>query len=282
MPDVSVVIPVRNAERLLEECLASVARNDPREIIVVDGMSTDGTLDIARRYGARILSDGGGGLPAARLMGAEAAASERVALVDADVVLPDGGLAALVAEFEQGGYAALQAGQLSVSGPAYWGQALVNHHRTGRSKNWFGLVATLFDRRALLQHGFDSRFRSGEDIELRWRLLRAGARIGVSQRTVVEHRFEDDSYDFAKRQWLADGHGLGRMVVKHGTRGAPLLGLPLAAAIRGMGLSVLRGEPKWIVYYLGYMAFNYIGMLAELGELWKRRSKRSARPSLAA
>ncbi len=277
MPDVSVVIPVRNAERLLEACLASITRNEPREIIVVDGMSTDGTLDIARRYGAKILSDEGGGLPAARLLGAEVAASERVALVDADVVMPDGGLAALVEEFEQGGFTALQAGQLSVSGPAYWGQALVNHHRTGRSKNWFGLVATLFDRKALLEHGFDARFLSGEDIELRWRLQRAGARIGVSERTIVEHRFEDDSYDFAKGQWLADGHGLGRMVVKHGARGAPLLGLPLAAAVRGIGLSLLRRQPKWIRYYSYYMVFNYVGIAAELGELWRRRSMTRAR-----
>ncbi len=277
MPDVSVVIPVRNAERLLEACLASITRNAPHEIIVVDGMSTDGTLDVARRYGVKILSDEGGGLPAARLLGAEVAASERVALVDADVVMPDGGLAALVEEFEQGGFTALQAGQLSVSGPAYWGQALVNHHRTGRSKNWFGLVATLFDRKALLEHGFDARFLSGEDIELRWRLQRAGARIGVSERTIVEHRFEDDSYDFAKGQWLADGHGLGRMVVKHGARGAPLLGLPLAAAVRGIGLSLLRRQPKWIRYYSYYMVFNYVGMVAELGELWRRRSMTRAR-----
>ena len=277
MPDVSVVIPVRNAERLLEACLASITRNAPREIIVVDGMSTDGTLDVARRYGVKILSDEGGGLPAARLLGAEVAASERVALVDADVVMPDGGLSALVEEFEQGGFTALQAGQLSVSGPAYWGQALVNHHRTGRSKNWFGLVATLFDRKALLEHGFDARFLSGEDIELRWRLQRAGARIGVSERTIVEHRFEDDSYDFAKGQWLADGHGLGRMVVKHGARGAPLLGLPLAAAVRGIGLSLLRRQPKWIRYYSYYMVFNYVGMVAELGELWRRRSMTRAR-----
>lgn len=277
MPDVSVVIPVRNAERLLEACLASITRNEPREIIVVDGMSTDGTLDIARRYGAKVISDEGGGLPAARLMGAEAAASGRVALVDADVIMPDGALSALVEEFEEGGYIALQAGQLSVSGPAYWGQALVNHHRTGRSKNWFGLVATLFDREALLEHGFDARFLSGEDIELRWRLQRAGELIGVSNRTIVEHRFEDDSYDFAKRQWLADGHGLGRMVVKHGARGVPLLGLPVAATVRGIALSLWRGQPEWIRYYFHYMVFNYVGMVAELGELRGRRSMTGAR-----
>ena len=270
MLDVSVVIPTRNAEDLIEECLASVCRSQPREVIVVDGESTDRTREIAARYPVRILSDEGRGLPAARIMGTEAARSTRVALIDADVVFPDGALESLLEEFDECGYTALQAGQLSVSGPGYWGQALVNHHRTGRSKNWFGLVATIFDREALLEHGFDARFLSGEDIELRWRLQQQGAQLGVSQRTVVHHRFAGDDFEFAKNQWLADGHGLGRMVLKHGLRGAPLVGLPLAAALRGAVLSLAKLKPRWLPYYAAYLVYNYVGMFAELGGLWKR------------
>src|SRR5206468_23909 len=138
-------------------------------------------------------------------------------------------LASLLDEFESGGYTALQAGLHSVGGPGYWGRALAWHHRTGRSRNWFGVVATIFERQTLLDHGFDARFLSGEDIDLRWRLRRAGAKIGVSKRTVVEHRF-DDTFAFALGQWLADGRGLARMVDGHGRRGKLLLGLPLAAA----------------------------------------------------
>lgn len=271
MLDVSVVIPTRNAESLIEDCLASVCRARPRDVIVVDGESTDRTLEIAARYPVRVLSDEGRGLPAARIMGTEAASSGRVVLIDADVVMPDGALASLLDEFEQGGYTALQAGLASVSGSGYWGRALVNHHRTGRSKNWFGLVATIFQREALLEHGFDPRFLSGEDIELRWRLQQQGARLGVSERTVVDHRFAGDDFEFAKGQWLADGHGLGRMVVKHRLRGVPLLGLPLAAAVRGALLSLIQLRPRWLPYYAGYLVFNYAGMLAELGDLWKRR-----------
>lgn len=258
--DVSVVIPVRNAAVLLEECLASVARARPREIIIVDGNSRDETLEIARRYDTQILNDEGRGLPYARLMGAKAAGSQRVALIDADVVLPDGALAQLVEEFEEGGYTALQAGLHSVSGPGYWGQALAYHHRTGRSKHWFGLVATIFRREALIEHGFDPRFISGEDIELRWRLQRAGARIGVSQRTVVMHRFED-GFRFAVDQWLMDGKGLRRMVTKHGLRGMHLLALPLAGALRGIVLALARRQPRWVPYFLAYGIGNYVGML---------------------
>ena len=270
MLDVSVVVPVRNAERIVDECLASIARASPREIIVVDGMSTDRTLELARRHPVRILSDDGRGLPAARLLGAEAATSERIVLVDADVVLPDGALEQLLHEFADGGYTALQAGLESVGDRDYWSHALAHHHRTGRSKEWFGLVATIFEREALLEHGFDSDFLSGEDIELRWRLQQAGARIGVSKRTVVKHRFED-GFDFARGQWLMDGHGLGRMALKHGLRAKLLVGLPLAAAVRGIALSLLRREPKWIPYYACFLAFNYVGLFGELASRGGRR-----------
>jgi hypothetical protein len=47
-PTVSAVLIVKNEEAVLEECLASVAWAD--EIVVYDTGSTDGTVEIARRY----------------------------------------------------------------------------------------------------------------------------------------------------------------------------------------------------------------------------------------
>jgi glycosyltransferase involved in cell wall biosynthesis len=263
MLDVSVIVPARNAERLLGDCLASIVRSQPCEIIVVDGDSSDRTVAIARRHGARVLSDRGAGLPAARLMGAEAAQAPWVALIDADVTLGDGDLARLLEEARHDGYTALQAGLRSVAGNGYWGQALVHHHRTGRSKDWFGVVATVFEREALIAHGFDARFLSGEDIDLRWRLRAAGAKIGVSRQTVVEHRF-GDTWEFAKGQWLADGHGFGRMVRAHGLRAKLLLGLPLAAGVRGTVLSLARRQPHWLPYYACFVLFNYVGLIREV------------------
>ncbi len=258
--DLTVVVPARNAERVLNRCLDSIMASGPNEVIVVDGMSTDGTVETALRHGVRVMSDGGAGLPAARRIGAEAARTRLVALVDADVVLPEGALATLLEEFVDGGYAGLQAGLYSVSGPDYWGSALAFHHRTGRSRNWFGLVATIFDRDALLHHDFDDRFISGEDIDLRWRLDAAGRRIGVSERTLVEHRFEE-GFAFARSQWVADGEGLGRMVATRGVgRAILLLALPLAAMVRGIGVSLGRLQPKWIPYFVLYMAYNYLGI----------------------
>lgn len=274
--EVSVVVPTRNAAALLEDCLASIVASQPSEVIVVDGLSSDETVQIALRHGARVLSDGGRGLPVARMVGVQAASSDVVALIDADVVLGTGDLERLLRERQRGGYAALQAGLRSVSGPGYWGRALANHHRTGRSRNWFGVGATVFDREVLLAHGFDDRFKSGEDIDLRWRLRAAGVKAGVSRETVVVHRF-GDTWAYAKDQWLADGRGLARMVRAHGPRAKLLAGMPLAAGVRGVALSLIRLEPQWIPYFVCFVAYNYDALITELAH-WRRWG----RPSLQA
>ena len=53
-PELSVVIPTLDEERFLAAAVGSVA--DADEIIVVDGGSSDRTVDLARELGARILS----------------------------------------------------------------------------------------------------------------------------------------------------------------------------------------------------------------------------------
>jgi glycosyltransferase involved in cell wall biosynthesis len=57
----SISLPVLNAEKYLETCLASIYKQDyPRELIevlVVDAGSVDSTLDIAKKYNTRILNN---------------------------------------------------------------------------------------------------------------------------------------------------------------------------------------------------------------------------------
>jgi glycosyltransferase involved in cell wall biosynthesis len=56
-PLVSVVIPTYNSEKTLTKCLESIKNQTyPNiEIIVVDKNSRDGTVEIAKRYGAKVL-----------------------------------------------------------------------------------------------------------------------------------------------------------------------------------------------------------------------------------
>ena len=265
MLPISVIVPVRNAETMLETCLDSIVRAKPAEIIVVDGNSTDHTLEILKRYPVRVISDGGRGVPAARMMGIRAASRPVVALVDVDIIWGQGGLEALYNEFTLGGYDGLQAGLVSISGGGYWGRALAYHHNNGHSKHWPGVMATLFRKTVFDAYPFDERFRSGEDIELRWRLKQAGLKLGISGQTLVRHQF-GDTYEAAKDQWLQDGKGLGRMVAKYGLPAASLLAIPAAGCVRGVLLSLLRLQPKWIPYFMGYLVYNYAAMPGGLKE----------------
>src|SRR5262245_50348579 len=51
---ISVLIPTKNEERNIRKCLESVAWAD--EVCVVDSCSTDCTVEIARRLGAKVIS----------------------------------------------------------------------------------------------------------------------------------------------------------------------------------------------------------------------------------
>src|SRR5436190_14016002 len=87
-PLVSVVIPVINEAESLPTTIAHVRHNESiREIIVVDGGSTDRTPEIAEQLGCRVLTSkaGRGGQMRA---GAAAASGDIVLLLHADTWLP--------------------------------------------------------------------------------------------------------------------------------------------------------------------------------------------------
>lgn len=86
---ISVVINTYNAERHLEAVLQSVKAFD--EVVICDMESTDGTLDIARRYGCRIVTFPKGDITIvepARQFAIEQASFEWVLVVDADEIVP--------------------------------------------------------------------------------------------------------------------------------------------------------------------------------------------------
>ncbi len=84
-PAVSVIIPSRNSERTITDCLSSIISQsyEPIEIIVVDCLSTDLTREIAQRMGALVISSRGE-RSVAKNLGAEFAHGKYLFFVDAD------------------------------------------------------------------------------------------------------------------------------------------------------------------------------------------------------
>ncbi len=109
-PVVSVIIPVWNGERYIENCLKSVLTQDvtDMEIIVVDDGSTDDTwalLTALAEQDARIrpVHQENAGASVARNTGLEICGGKYVRFIDADDVLPEGSMASLLASAEEHG-----------------------------------------------------------------------------------------------------------------------------------------------------------------------------------
>ena len=88
MPRVSVIIPVFNAARTIEQAIESVRAQTftDFEIVAVDDGSTDGSIEILRRYGdaIKILQQKNRGPSAARNLGGANSTGEYLGFLDAD------------------------------------------------------------------------------------------------------------------------------------------------------------------------------------------------------
>lgn len=87
---VSIVIPMLNSAETLEKCLASIKTNNSKceyEIIVVDAGSTDGSIEIAKKYADKVLT----GMPSRinRNKGIENAEGDIICFTDSDCTVPE-------------------------------------------------------------------------------------------------------------------------------------------------------------------------------------------------
>lgn len=82
---VDVTVATLNSGRTIERCLKAIRSNIPvRRLVIVDGGSTDDTVDIARRYNAELIVERGL-LGRVRYVQAQNCGTDWIAFVDSDV-----------------------------------------------------------------------------------------------------------------------------------------------------------------------------------------------------
>jgi GT2 family glycosyltransferase len=106
LTSVSIIIVSFNARADLERCLESLRAAppaQPREIVVVDNQSTDGSAEAAARFPDVTVINAGANLGFARAtnIGIRASRGTNLLLLNSDTVVPPGAIDRLAAELEQ-------------------------------------------------------------------------------------------------------------------------------------------------------------------------------------
>ena len=181
---ISVVIPALNEEKLLPNTLASLNALDrkPDEIIVIDASSTDLTVKVAEKMGAKVVTVPKSTIGFSRQQGIEQATGDVIAFTDADAVLPHDWLNRIERALNKPNVVGYFGGFRVFDGPPFYRfyinviQPIVNRIMFFLFKMPMatGQNMAFYKKTALAVGGIPTNYQMAEDIEIARRLMTAG------------------------------------------------------------------------------------------------------------
>jgi mycofactocin system glycosyltransferase len=245
-PDATVVIPVKDRPELLDRCLAALGHDYP--VIVVDDGSRDpqATAAVAARHGAKVvLRPVNGGPAAARNTGLAEVRSEFVVMVDSDCVPSPDWVERLAGHFADPAVAVVaprivpwSTGETAVDRYTRVAGSLDLGDRAARvapvTRVAYVPTAALVVRRSALldvargDDVFDPAMPAGEDVDLIWRLDKAGWRIRYEPSVHIRHQ-EPATWTALFRRRFQYGTSAPALAARHPAAIPPLIVHPLSA-----------------------------------------------------
>ena len=186
---VSAIVPTKNNERTIGALVRSLRDQRPSvgEIIVVDGKSTDRTVEIATLCGARVVSyDRLGDQRAfARNLGAECAKGDVFVFLDSDMEFQSGIIEECVARIESGADGVvipeMNLGSGLIGLARSWERRLIERDN-------LTVVARVVRCSVFTKiGGFDSHVTGFEDLDFQARLLEGRFRLDRSTTPLIHH-----------------------------------------------------------------------------------------------
>lgn len=270
-PTVTVIVPVRNEASFIEDTLrALLDQTDPPagyEIIVVDGISDDGTRDVVSRLAEanerlRLLDNPGRTVPLALNLGIAAANGEILIRVDGHTTVARDFVRANLALLDEHPEAWSVGGPIAHRGRSLVGRAIAAamsssigvggaRHRDESYEGYAeGTAFPAFRRWVFEKIGlFDEHLVRNQDDELNFRITRAGGQIFISPRVKHDY-FVRESYKALFSQYMQYAYWKVEVMRKHGAvisprhlvPGAFVVGLPLC-----VGASLMLPFPLSLV-----------------------------------
>ena len=216
-PKISIVTPSFNQGQFLEETILSVLhqRYEPLEYIIIDGGSTDGSIDIIKRYESHLaywVSEKDRGQTNALNKGLERVTGEIVGYINSDDGYLPGAFAAVFRYFESHPECEWLCGDtlLFGEGGPFRGLSVANVPKSAAhalSGAYTAAQPGMFWKRSLIQTGFDERWQYCFDHDLYVKLLLAGHtcehlpmpvafyRHHGTSKTVAEQSLFDEEFD---------------------------------------------------------------------------------------
>ena len=199
-PKVSVIIPVRNEADKMIECLESIYSQSlkPFEVIIIDGHSTDGTVENARKFPVKIVYEDYHTRGGARQVGLENSEGEYVAFTDASCVPHKDWLRKLVDDFHDDivgvGGRTLLVNQgfwphsIDLAFSTFIGSANSVQGRVFKNKRTVSSISgcnCMYLRHKVIDVGGFSLNWGSEDSELNSRLLKVGRLIYTPEAVII-------------------------------------------------------------------------------------------------
>jgi glycosyltransferase involved in cell wall biosynthesis len=259
----------------LENCLNSVLPESPGEIIIIDGGSTDGSVELGLKHNLPVYYDGGGGIAGARHMGVVKSKMPYILFVGPDNILPAGFIREMKKAMEDWGFVAA-APQTRVRDPiTFWDKGLdfrllVMENHAGPT-DVIG-TPTLYKREIFEKIKYNELAGACDDTDICMQMRREKFLFGIVPVMVYDQNGLTRQEILTKFKLYGSGDwAFYRLYKDRWSLGRRLLSLthPLRQTFRLSLLSIVKFMPELLVWFFFTMFSRYYGWFSASMKNWR-------------